>query len=84
MLRFLQVQRWAVACSLLINGPRVLEETLFVDSPLDSESSSQFVFYLLLIVVREFVAFKQRTVFNLGLTFTERLSFRDETLPTCD
>ena len=27
---------------------------------------------------------KQRTVSNLGLTFTERLSFRDETLPTCD
>lgn len=57
MLSFRQVQRWAVACSLFINGPRVLEETLFVDSPLDSESSSQFVFYLLLIVVREFVAF---------------------------
>ena len=46
---------WAVACSLFINGSRVLVESVFVDFPLDPESSTEFQFNLMFIKFGEFV-----------------------------
>lgn len=47
---------WAVACSLFINGSRVPVESVFVDFPVDPESSTEFLFNLIDIRVGEFVA----------------------------